>query len=327
MAPRLSSPKIAVSSRVQGGILANTPAPQGASTPVPLPARPVAASAATPVDWTTLITAAMASPLPSTKANTLIKRYDDDSKPIEVICDDGHTYVVKSLWADPADRPADAEVKHPRTDAEQGRRMFNDQFCGRLGAAMGAPVPHIGLVEITAQLINANPKTMGHLKPCVGHGSRRVPDVTGKVGGFDHADKGDNRTRYGKLAIFYGWLVHGDMQFIRGTQPPYAVYSHDHGHFFPGGPMWTQASLAAYATDPEPVQQIVTALNLAPAEIAQAADALAAVTVSNIIEAAAAAAANWQVEVSDRAALAAFVHQRQSRMVQAINAPATGAAP
>src|SRR5260221_8222271 len=155
--------------------------------------------------------------------------------------------------------------------------MFNDQVCGRLGGAMGASVPTVCLVEITDDLIKANRKKMGHLKPCVGHGSRRIPDVTGRVGDLSHAEKGDNRQRFNKLSVFYGWLVCGDMQFLKGTQPPHTVYSHDHGHFFPGGPMWTQASLTAHVGDPAPTPQIVNDLKLTPEETAQAGEALKAI--------------------------------------------------
>jgi hypothetical protein len=232
---------------------------------------------------------------------------------------------VKSLWVDVANRPAAAEVKQPRADNEQGRRMFNDQLCGRLGAAMGASVPTVGLVEITADLINANPTTMGHLKPCVAHGSRKIPDVTGKVGGFEHSEKGDNRQRYNKLSVFYGWLVVGDMQFIKGTQPPHSVYSHDHGHFFPGGPMWTQASLAGYVDDPTPTPQIVNDLKLKPEETAEAGQALKAVTTDNIVQAIAAAPDDWQVPLADRVALATFIHARQEKMVPTLKAPEIGA--
>ena len=283
-------------------------------------------AAPAPVNWPALISDAMASRKTTIRAHTFVHLYQDDSKPVELICDDGQKYVVKSLWADLANRPADAEIKIPRTDQEQGRRMFNDQTCGRLGAMMGAPVPTVALIEVPADLIQANPRKMGHLKPCIGHGSRRIDDVSGKVGGFRHADKGDNRARYNCLSVFYGWLVCGDMQFIRGNQPPHSIYSHDHGHFFPGGPMWTQASLAGYHAPPVPTQQIVTDLKLSAAETTDAIQKLAAVTVANIAEAIGASGDDWKVSIADRSALAAFIHDRQTLLKQTLKSLSPGAA-
>jgi hypothetical protein len=154
--------------------LSNGPAQQGGS-PEAAPQAAVA-HAPPPIDWPTLIAAAMTGAKTTAKAHTFVQLYKDDSKPVELICEDGHKYVVKALWSDPAKRPTEAEIKDARSDDEQGRRMFNDQTCGRLGAAMGAPVPTVALVEVTDDLIKANPKTMGHLKPCFAHGSRRIPD-------------------------------------------------------------------------------------------------------------------------------------------------------
>lgn len=150
--------------------------------------------------------------------------------------------------------------------------------------------------------------------------------MSGKVGGFDHADKGDNRERYNRLSVFYGWLVHGDMQFIRGNQPPHTVYSHDHGHFFPGGPMWTQAALTSHAGTPTPVQQIVTDLKLKPEETAEAGQALKAVTVDNVVQAIAAAPDDWKVPLADRVALAIFIHGRQTQLNHTLAPPAPGVA-
>jgi hypothetical protein len=220
-------------------------------------------------------------------------------------------------------------VKDQRPDDQQGRRMFNDQVCGQLGRAMGVAVPHVALVEIPSELIGANPKQMGHLKPCVAHGSRRLPDMTGKLGGFDHHEKGDNRSRYCGLSVFFGWLFGGDVQFIQTQQPPHTVYSHDHGHFFPGGPMWTNASLAANAAQKAaPHPQLVAHLHLTPAELSWALGLLQAVTPDDIVTAVSSPPTEWQVPLDDRVALARFLHKRHGDLVSSLaQSPAGKAAP
>jgi len=238
----------------------------------------------------------------------------DDSRPVEVKCDDEETYVVKCLWSDAAVRPKEVKWRDSRSDEEQGRRMFNDQVCGRLGALMGAAVPTVGLVDITQELIDANKVGMGHLKPSVAHASRRIPDVIGKLRGFEHADKGENRQRYLGLAIFFGLIHVGDMQFIRGKHPPHTVYSCDHGHCFPNGPMWTQASLTGHAQAAVADTNILTALKPKPGELDGPRQRLAAVTREQIAAAIAAAPDSWKVPLDDRVALAKFVFRRQGEL-------------
>jgi hypothetical protein len=115
------------------------------------------------------------------------------------------------------------------------------------------------------------------------------------------------------------------MQFIRGNQLPHTVYSHDHGHFFPSGPMWSQASLAGYTTAPVPVADIVKNLKLTSAETSAGGHVLANITIENITHAVGAAPETWKVPLADRVALARFLHDRQALLVQALTPPAPAA--
>lgn len=275
----------------------------------------VATAAAAEPDWSALL-AAVQRPR-TVAAQTYTHLHTSDTKPVELICDDGNTYVVKGLWADARDRPQTAQIKDNRSDHDQGRRMFNEQACGRLGAAMSAPVPKVALVKVSAALIQANPVKMGHLKECVAHGSLKIPDVSGPHGDLGHAGEGDNRSRYCKLSVLFGWLVEADMQFLRGTQAPHPVYSHDHANFLPGGPIWSEHSLSGHVTQATPLRRIVQELGLQPSELSEACHALAAVTPEILASALGAAPAEWLVSQAERIALARFLHARKSTVIDA----------
>jgi hypothetical protein len=105
------------------------------------------------VDWRTLIIVATTKRPVPVQAQTFFRRYNTASQAVELGCADGNRYVVKGLR---------------RNDAQQGRMMFNDQVAARVGVLLSAPVPEVALVEVTAELIAANPDKkdqMGHMLP------------------------------------------------------------------------------------------------------------------------------------------------------------------
>jgi hypothetical protein len=262
---------------------------QGEQAPAPAPA-------AGP-DWVELFTAAELFQPPPVQARTFVQRYASASAPVELICEDGHAYVTKCM------RP---------NNPAQAHMMFNDQCAARLGRFMGAPVPTVSLVNVSAELIAQN-NELAHILPGLAHGSLKVPNVTDRVNSFDHSDKGTNRLRFASLAIFFGWLGGSDQQFIFEKATPFNVYSHDHGHFFPGGPLWTVPSLAA-APPAQAWNKLVTDLNLTAAELQQACAPLHNVTPEQIAQSIAFCPTNWGVDQPARIALANFLNDRMQTL-------------
>lgn len=260
-----------------------------------------------PIDWPALIQAAAAAQPVPIQARTYVRIYQTASTPVELICADGNTYVVK------CQRPGNVE------QGQQGQMMFNDQTAGRLGRAMGAPVPDVALIDVPAELIAQNPE-MAHIAPGLAHGSKKVPNVTERVNSFDHADKGTNRQRFASLAIFFGWLFGSDRQFIFEKSDPYRVYSHDHGHFFHGGPPWTPATLNA-APLAQAQAEIVAALNCTLDELRVACGPLHMVTSAQIAEAIAIPPMPWAFGLPERVALAEYLHRRRGELIAAFPIP------
>jgi hypothetical protein len=172
---------------------------------------------------------------------------------------------------------------------------------------IGAPVGSVTLVDVSSELIALNPQ-MQHIHAGLAHGCRFVPQCSERQGVL-HATVGENRTRYASLAILYGWVVANDHQFFFSDSPPHVVYSFDHGHFFPGGPQWTIATLAS-APVAQPDSLIVNQCGLQVDEINQARLTLSSVTADVIASAVGAVPDDWGLDQAERVSLGQYLFER-----------------
>lgn len=223
-------------------------------------------------------------------AHTFIERPASSSysRPVWLECEDGNIYVVKGQHA--------------------GRAVFNEHAVGILGVALGAPVPMPAQVLIPQELTTTEPR-MADITPGVAHGASWIRD-TGDKQWLAYTDKLYNRARFALLSILYGWLSANDHQLIYSNQEPFRVHSVDHGHFFPKGPDWTEASLAG-SPRPQPYAEIVNGCSLSEQETQQSLDALAAISSDQIAEAMGFPPDEWGVSMPERVALGKFIASRQ----------------
>lgn len=229
------------------------------------------------------------------RAETFVHRWETFSRPAEFRCSDGNSYVLKALCHDRA----------------IGRAIYNDQVIARLGRLLAAPVGEVELVQLDSELIALNPQ-LSYMLPGICHATRRIPDVSERIDNINHADEPGNRSRFSALALLYGWVgTIGDRQFVYANAPPHLVHSVDHGHFFPGGPDWTPASLTG-APACAPDDTLVAACRLSRADLAASFSRLQAVTPAMIDEIVARPPTAWGVPDTDRAALRDYLAQRQS---------------
>lgn len=254
-----------------------------------------------PPDWGALLTNATAVASPEVHAETFIKAWPSASKPVAVKCSDGHTYVIKGSNA--------------------GRQAINDCVAAKLAALIGAPVPPSALITIPEDLRKATPE-MHHLTPGKAHGSRIMEDCSEREA-FANYNEGDNRRRFASIAIFYGWLVANDRQFIYGKANPHNVYSVDHGHFFPGGPDWSAAGLGA-APAAVADRETVTACALNADELRDACQPLHSITPELIAAAVALVPNGWNLSADERIALCEYLERHRTELVNAYPILETG---
>ena len=243
-------------------------------------------------EWRTLFQASLTRDPMVTKALTYRRFWDSSCRPIHVSCDDGNDYVVKG--------------------AQVGRSAFNDQVVGRIASSLGAPVAEVGLVEVSPELIAINPD-MVHVAPGLAHGSRFVSDCTG-CQWFRYVEQPENRPRFALLSVLYGWMIGAEKQFYYANHPPHLVYSFDHDAFFPQGPQWSVADLAA-ARFPDVDEIIVDQCGLRRTELNAACRYLDRITPEIIASAIAVVPESWGgVGEEDRTALAQYLWDRCETM-------------
>jgi hypothetical protein len=228
------------------------------------------------------------------------KTWKSISKPVLMLCDGGGEYVVKYF--------------------HEPRMLVNDQVVGILGAAMGAPVPEVRLVNMPAALVTSD-KALAHIPPGIWHGSQYLADVSDDKEAFAHQNVAENRVRFSILAAMYGHTLAQDHQFLYKKQPPELVFSHDHGHFFPSGPNWTASGLqGAPAAVPDP--EIIRRCALTQEEVHTAIAALRGVTNAIIAGAVARPLDSWGLTMDDRIALASYLEKRRDELLAQLPAPA-----
>ena len=248
--------------------------------------------------WRTLFQGADAT-ISSVEALVYYSTFASISKPVLVRCSDGFDYVVKGQmqgqqWMD--------------------RALVADRIVGSIGFILGAPTPEIGFINLDPQLIDGN-AGMKHLLPGVCHASRHIKDVSPDRETFGHFDFSENRLRFARIAILYGLAFGNDHQFLYALQEPHTVYSHDHGHFFPGGPNWSIASLQG-APDAESDLGTVSACALTQDELAIAASSLGNLTNSSLLQVIAQIPPSWNFSLDEQIEVAMYLEKRRNQLAQ-----------
>jgi hypothetical protein len=243
----------------------------------------------TEVDWQDMIDGARATDPPIVvEAHTFIKKWPSASQPVLLRCDDSREYVVKGLQA--------------------GRMVANDQIVARIGCIADAPVGVPAMVNVSAELIAAEPE-MQHMSPGVGHGTEYIPGCSDRQA-YEHAAVAANQPRFAALALLFGWMHAGDHQFIYENVSPHIVHSVDHGHFFPNGPNWDAASLAN-AGAPSVDAGVVAGAALTAEALAAADTLFQAANDAQIAEIIALAPAAWGLGDGESCALAGYLAGRR----------------
>ncbi|MBA3528939.1 MAG: hypothetical protein H0T91_06480 [Propionibacteriaceae bacterium] len=228
---------------------------------------------------------------------TALKKVGGFSKAVRVRADDGRMYIVKGLQA----------------GEDMGPRLFVDQVVGRLGTAIGAPVGEVGVLSINEQIIDGS-LSAAHLTPGPMHACLEVPRVN--VGwGVEHLDVAANPHRFALLATLYGWCGADDHQFFYSLDPPELVYSFDHGHFFPGEPLWSPEALNE-APPAEFDRVIIEAAFLSSTALRQSLHPLASITPDTIAKAVGASPVEWGVDLNARIATATFLEKRRHQLLK-----------
>lgn len=201
---------------------------------------------------------------------------------------------------------------------ESPRVPVNEQIVARLGALIGAPVCPVELVRIPRDLVGWEIRegTGRHLEEGWAHGSLAVePAVETRT--LTNRSSDDNGRRHAGIYALYDWLGGSDPQWLMvGSDAAY--YSHDHGHYFPGGPQWTIESLNGHSG--AVFHLGVSGDGLDASEVRRLAERLEATTEQEIAACLSNIPADWPVRDDELEALAEFIHGRRQPVAQRLRA-------
>jgi hypothetical protein len=259
-------------------------------------------------DWQRLITDAIAKRPKPLVARYFLRRWTHTfSRPMLVECGARRLFVVK----------ARQQRRDSREEQQLQRALVTDHIVGFLGCRIGAPVPDVALVEIKQDLIDVNRDELGDVCAGIAHGSAYLgPDCSERLGlEVLRGIQGDQRRGIARLALLYGWAVAGDHQLLRQGS---SIWSADHGHFFPGGPDWTAASLQQGAPQPpKPDHAIIRHAGLSKDEVIDAGRYLNQVVTDELIaEAVARPPDEWGISMQERVAVAQFLRERLDALIR-----------
>jgi hypothetical protein len=120
----------------------------------------------------------------------------------------------------------------------------------------------------------------------------------------------DNRRRHVGVYALYDWCFGADQQWLYDLDDDRALYSHDHGLYFPppGSGSWTRDELVAHAREPHQLSDSPT--DLAADAVEDVATAVEAVTRADLVKIMSSIPASWPVSNDDLEALGWFLEHR-----------------
>lgn len=227
----------------------------------------------------------------------VLKHYNSTSRPLLVVTDDEKEYVAKPMWTKP-----------PPNRYQLGA----DFVVGRLGALMTAPVAPVQVLRFHA-VLGAN-YSLESFTPGFCHGSELLPKVVDSYQ-FERIDQ--NRERFAKLALLYGWMGASDRQYQYQRVAPYYVFSCDHGEFLSGKVSWV-AGMLDPEFEPKAVadNHIVSGAGLKTDDLTAASIPLRRISDTDIVNTIASIPEEWGINTLEREALRAFLVRRRLALLE-----------
>jgi hypothetical protein len=220
------------------------------------------------------------------------------SLPFQALGSDGKTYWVKMPH----------NVQGPRA-------LVSEQIVTACGRLIGAPVCITTLIQIPAEFDGDVLENGTVLRAGISHASLDVANGSmEKHFAPLYREQDDNRRRHAGYFALFDWCWGEDMQWIYDLSADRRTYSHDHGHFLPGGPNWTLGSLEKNVAFPHEIDQLAQGLDQGElVRMAYVLDNLDRETIQTIIKG---VPTEWGVAAADLEAVGWFLERRRAGVAQ-----------
>ena len=193
----------------------------------------------------------------------------------------------------------------PTNNLQSPRVPATELIIARVGGLIGAPACECLVVRIPEELVGWQFRQGARLEPGFAHGSLAI-DSALELRVLVHRDKDENARRHAGVYALHDWCWGNDTQWLYAAENEYQVFSHDHGHFLPGGPNWTRGALTTHVDEPHvlsrPAPEGVNFQGIA--------DRLREVSRDSIAQIIQSVPASWEVSNSELEALGFFLERR-----------------
>jgi hypothetical protein len=215
--------------------------------------------------------------------------------PFRAVASDNREYFIKSLETCPFG---------------QGASLAVELIVSRIGDLIGAPVCETSLIQVPEEFDNYEVRPGTQIRQGWAHGSlaiERAALVRRDLGG---RNRNDNARRHVGAYALYDWCFGEDRQWLHDLDDDRAVYSHDHGLYFPttGTKSWTREQLLYKVGDPHELPEVATGLS--SEEIERVAHRIENVPREAIVEILNSVPSTWPVSNEDLEALGFFLETR-----------------
>lgn len=193
----------------------------------------------------------------------------------------------------------------------QGPRVLaTEQIVAACGKLLGAPVCETALIAIPQAFDGDSLENGTILRSGIAHASLNIENgLFEKWHTPRYRDHDNNRKRHAGYFALYDWCWGDDMQWLHDASDDRRTYSHDHGHFLPGGPRWTVDSLQKSVDSPHEIDALERGLD--NNELVRIADLLDNVSRETICAILQAIPEEWPVETAELEAVGWFLERRR----------------
>lgn len=216
------------------------------------------------------------------------------------LANDQHRYWIKTL----------NNLHSPRVPT-------NEQIVGRAARLIGGPGCEIKTIAISADCSGWEFRPGRALEAGIAHACSAVPDCS-ETRALAHRGEDENSTRHAMIFALYDWCWGSDPQWLVAQTEEQRYYSHDHGHYFPGGPNWTVGSLMQYVDQPNEFADSFAGISTnAVRSIAEALESLTKESLACVL---AGIPSSWPVTDEELECIGFFLQRRAPRVASRLRA-------
>ncbi len=161
------------------------------------------------------------------------------SGPFPALDSDGRRWWVK---------PANNLHDRPPNSDQEGKLIVTEYVVGSLGPLIGAPICEIAIVRIPEDIADFEFVAGRKLESGLAHASLAIEDVK-EARPLLYRQQDNNRRRHVGVFALYDWCWGSDDQWLYVHTEEQKLYSHDHGHYLPEGPYWTESGLLQHVNE------------------------------------------------------------------------------